>query len=171
MESKRFTDYPPKIQQLDVSKMVINQKNDNDITTCRHDNIAKFFWHCFLLSSLVTGPSFMSISSLVLSYDNFPSLGMDQKSRNILVWVLPNLWRLVQVRDIRFGTNVSHEMLLNAAKCQAYSFYCFWEFKEKPTEGVGSSPFPPRIELKTKKAIMLLSDLINFHQLAKNWLL
>ena len=41
------------------------------------------------------------------------------------------MWRLGRVRDTRFGTNVSNEMLLNAAKCQGYSFYRFWIIKEK----------------------------------------
>ena len=35
--------------------------------------------------------------------------------------------------DIKFGTNVSYEMLLNAAKCQGYSFYRFGVIKGKPT--------------------------------------
>ena len=26
-------------------------------------------------------------------------------------------------------------MLLNAAKCQGYNFYCFWVIKGKPTNG------------------------------------
>ena len=58
---------------------------------------------------------------------------------NTPVWVLPNIWGLRQVRDTKFGTNVSNEMLLNAAKCQGYSFYRFWVIKGKPTgcgEGV-----------------------------------
>ena len=28
------------------------------------------------------------------------------------------MWRLGQVEDTKFGTNVSNKMLLNAAKCQ-----------------------------------------------------
>ena len=36
-------------------------------------------------------------------------------------------------------------MLLNAAKCQSYSFYCFWVIKEKPTGrgGVKGLKLPP----------------------------
>ena len=42
-------------------------ENDNDITVCRHDVIINFFdVAVFLLSSLVTDPSFMSILLLVL---------------------------------------------------------------------------------------------------------
>ena len=36
--------------------------------------------------------------------------------------VLPNIWRLEWVRDTKFGMDVSKKMLLNAAKCQGYSF-------------------------------------------------
>ena len=67
---------------------------------------------------------------------------------NTPVWVLPNIWRLGQVRNIKFDTNVSNKMLLNAAKCQGYSFYCFWVIKGKPTGGI---KFPqPRLGLRPK---------------------
>ena len=55
--------------------------------------------------------------------------------RKTLFEFLPKIWRLGQVRDTKFGKNVSDKMLLNAAKCQGYSFYCFWVIKGKPTEG------------------------------------
>ena len=42
-------------------------KNDNDVTIARYDVTVKIFdVVLFLLSTLVTGSSFMSISSLVL---------------------------------------------------------------------------------------------------------
>ena len=44
---------------------------------------------------------------------------------NTPVRVLPSIWRLGQVRDTKFGTDVSVKMLLNAAKCQGYSFCHF----------------------------------------------
>ena len=31
--------------------------------------------------------------------------------------------------------NASNKMLLNAAKCQGYTFYRFWVIKEKPAGG------------------------------------
>ena len=49
--------------------------------------------------------------------------------------------------DIKFGTNVSYGMLLNAAKCQGYSFYRFGVIKGKPI-GRGKITLPP---LKKKK--------------------
>ena len=45
---------------------------------------------------------------------------------NTPVWVLTNIWGLGKIRDTKFGTNISNEMLLNVAKCQGYSFYSFW---------------------------------------------
>ena len=93
------------------------------------------FFHVvlFFLSSLATDPSFMSISSLVLKLWQFPFTRGWPKIGNTPVWLLPNIWRLGQVKDIKFGKTVSNKMLLNAAKCQGYSFYRFWVIKGKPT--------------------------------------
>ena len=95
----------------------------------------------FLLSSLVTGPSFMSVSLLVLElwqflfWRDWPEI---RKSKMFLyVWVLPNIWTLERVRKTKFGTNVSSKMLLNGAKYQGYSLYHFWVIKRKPTGGRG----------------------------------
>ena len=50
------------------SGLALNRKNDKDVTICRNDVIVKLFdVVLFLLLSLVTGASFMTIlSSLVL---------------------------------------------------------------------------------------------------------
>ena len=47
--------------------------------------------------------------------------------------------------DTKFGMNVSHRMLLNAAKFQGYSFYRFWVIKGNPTgaEGGGGGKTTP----------------------------
>ena len=50
-----FTDYTSRMQLSDCPELAINQKTGNEFLT-----------NSFLLSSLVTGPSFMSRSSLVL---------------------------------------------------------------------------------------------------------
>ena len=56
------------IRPPDCSKLAKISKNDSDVTIFRHDVIVHFFFDVvlFLLSGLVTGPSFMSVSSLVL---------------------------------------------------------------------------------------------------------
>ena len=77
----------------------------------------------FLLSSLVTGSGYMSISSLVLELTIiffYKRLTRNPEIGNTLVSVLHNIWRLGWVRHTKFGTDVSTEMLLNAAKYQSY---------------------------------------------------
>ena len=54
------------VQHPDYSKLAINQKNGNNITTCRHEIIVQFF-STLTFPSLVTGPSFILISLLVLN--------------------------------------------------------------------------------------------------------
>ena len=56
-----------RLRKPDCSKLAGNWKNGNDVTIFGQDAIAKVFdFVLFLLLSLVTGPSFMSVSSLVL---------------------------------------------------------------------------------------------------------
>ena len=107
----------------------------------------------FFLSSLVTEPSFMSISivtgSGVMTISFYKGLTRDLEIGNTPAWVLPNIWGLGQVRNTKFGMSVSNKMLLNAAKCQGYSFYRFWVIKEKPTgRGEGITPHNTQIRVK-----------------------
>ena len=105
----------------------------------------------FLLSTLVTGPSFMSVSSLVLELWQFCFI-RDLEIGNTPVWVFPNMWRLGQVRDTKFGMNISNKILLNAAKCQCYTFYRFWVIKGKPTGvGVKLLPSAPPTQIRVKE--------------------
>ena len=141
-ENISFTDYESWIQLPDCSKLVINRKNDTDFAICRHDVIVKFFWRYFVSRitfsywskfhvNIITGSGVMTIF-----FDK--GLTRNPEMGNTTVRVFPNIWRLEQVRDIKFGTNVSNEMLLNATKCQGYSFYRLWVFKRNPTgRGVG----------------------------------
>ena len=66
----------------DCSELTIKRKNDYDVFICRHDVIVKVFdIVVFLLSNLVTDPSFMSIplwnflkifvNTIMKSYENF----------------------------------------------------------------------------------------------------
>ena len=71
-ENIAFADSVSKTRPPDYSKLAKNLKNDNDVTIFRHDvNVNFFDVVLFLLSSLVTGPSFMSISSLILELWQF----------------------------------------------------------------------------------------------------
>ena len=75
----------------------------------------------------------------------YKGLTKNQEIGNTPVWVLPNIWRLGWVRDTKFGADVSNELLLNAAKCQGYSFYRFGLIKEKPTGGGGGGDYLPSL--------------------------
>ena len=67
-----FTDNGSRMWLPDCSKFAVNWKNGHDITILRYDVIVIFFdVVLFFLSSLVTGPSFMPISSLVLELWQF----------------------------------------------------------------------------------------------------
>ena len=71
------------------------------------------YWSKFHVN-IITGSGVMTI----LFYKR---LTRNMEIGNTPVYVLPNTWRLGQVRDAKFGTNVSNKMLLNAAKCYGYS--------------------------------------------------
>ena len=108
----------------------------------------------FLLSSLVAGLGFMSISSLVLELWQFyfirdwPEI---QKSEILPSEICPISEDWGQVIDTKFSTNVSNRMLLSPAKFQGYSFYRFWVIKVKPSGEGGKIIPPPRLGLNTGK--------------------
>ena len=108
---------------------------------CQHDFVFNFFklavfflskfsyWFKFHIN-IVTGSRVMRI---LVNKD----LSRNLEIGNTPVWVLPNIYRLSWVSDSKFGTNISNEKLLNATKCQGYSFYRFWVIKGTPTREVG----------------------------------
>ena len=49
--------------------------------------------------------------------------------------------------DIKFSRNISDEKVLNAEKCQNYSFYRSWVIKGKPTGGKITIPQTSRLGL------------------------
>ena len=124
------------IRPPDSSKLVKHLKNDNDVTIYRHHVSVKFFWRCFVSLvrfsywskfhvNITTGTGVMAIY-FYKGLTRSPEIG------NTPIWVLPNIWRLGQVRDTKFDMGVSNEMSLNAAKWHRYSFYRFWNIKGKP---------------------------------------
>ena len=105
-----------------------------------------FFGVLIFWSILVTSPSFMLLSSLVLelSQHSFVRDWPEIWKKNTPTWVFPNIWKFGQVRGTKFDTNVSNDMLRNTAKCQCYRFYRFWVIKGKPTGWRGKiNPLPP----------------------------
>ena len=66
-KSVNFSDYASGIVLPYYSKLALTEKNDNEVTIFRHDVIINFFEvQVFLLSSLATISSFMSLSLSVL---------------------------------------------------------------------------------------------------------
>ena len=101
-----------RIRPPDCSKLAKSPKNDNEVTTFRHDVSVKFFWRCFVFLvnfnywskfhvNIITGSGIITISV-------YKGLTRNPEIGNTLVWVLPNIWRLGQVMDAKFGTNVSN---------------------------------------------------------------
>ena len=140
-----FTDYTSGLWLLHCSKLAMTSKNDNDVTNCQQRSSLNSFWCChvsFLKFSywykfhinIITSSRVMTI----LLY-NWLTKYLDVG--NIHVLILPNIWRLAQVRNTRFVTNIYNEMLLNAAKYHVYSFYRFWVVKGKITEGGKITPY------------------------------
>ena len=104
----------------------------------------------FLMSDLFTILSFMSISLAFVELWQFlfmKDLTRNPKIKNTRVCVLSNFWRPGQVRDTKFGTNVSNKYLLNAAKYQVHSFYSFWVIILRENQQEFKIP-PPRLGLK-----------------------
>ena len=120
-------------------QMGTNWKNGNDVTIFWHDMTSSNFWCCFV--SFVKFSYWSKfhvniiIDSVVMTISFYERLTRNPEIGNTPIWVLLNIWRLERVRNTKFGTNVSNRMLLNAAKCQGYGFYCFWVIKRKPTGG------------------------------------
>ena len=61
-------------------------------------------------------------SSRVMAIFFYNGLTRNLEIENTPIRNLSYIWRLGQVGNTKFVTNVSNEMLLNAAKCQVYSF-------------------------------------------------
>ena len=109
----------------------------------------------FLLSSFVYWSKFhvnIIAGSGVMTISFYKRLTRTPEIGNTTVWVLPNIWRLGRVRNTKYGTNVSHKMLQNAAKFQGYSFYRFWVIKGKPTGGGGKITPPPPVHSTSWKS-------------------
>ena len=111
--------YKQCVQNLALRLLQIGHKlkNNNDLLKWCFD---VFF---FIFSSLVTGQSLMSISSLVLGLRQFfdKGLTLNPKRGITRVWVLPVIWILW--RNLTQTCLMKFYWVLQNAK--GYSFYCF----------------------------------------------
>ena len=88
--------------------------SDMTSSTIIFDVVVFSYWSKFQVK-IITGSRVMKI---FLNKELIRNL----KIENTPVRVLPNIWRPDQVRDTKFGANVSNKMSLNATKCQARHF-------------------------------------------------
>ena len=97
-----------------------------------------FFWRLFVFLvnfsywfkfhvNIITG-------SRVITIFFYKGLTKNLESGNTTTWDLPNIWRLEQVRNTKFGPNVSYKMLPSAEKYQGYSFQ-FLSYLGKTNKG------------------------------------
>ena len=127
-----------------------------------YDNDFTFFWHGVTVK-FVSG-SFISLvmfsyrskfhvniitGSGVLTIYFSKRLNTNPERGNTLAWVLPKIWSSQrQVRDSKFGTVVSNEIFLNAAKYQSYSFHCSWVITLPPSTQIGTNETPQLVNKK-----------------------
>ena len=126
-----------------------------------------------ITSILVTGPSFMSILSLVLELWQFSFIRDWPEIRKSEIppsefCLISKDWGESEIPNL-----VQNEMLLNASKCQGFSFYCFWVIKGKSAGRVKSttpSP-PPRLGLISDNSLSpeIVSDISNLGSVSSNW--
>ena len=77
--------------------------------------------------------------------------------------VLPNIWRLGQVSDSKFGTNVSNEMLLNTAKNARVTTFTVSELlMENQQGGLNYTP-PPPTHTHTQRLGLINERIIEYH--------
>ena len=115
-ENVSFTDYASGIRLPDCSKLVINRNKSLSVFLTLLFSLVKLsYWSMFYVN-IITGSLVMTIF-LHRGLTRNPEIGIT------CVCVLPNIWRLEQIRDIKFGTNVANKMLLNVVK--AYSLTAF----------------------------------------------
>ena len=113
----------------------------------------QFFWLYFF--SIVRFSYWSNIhvntitSSGIMKISSYKGLTRNVDIGNTPIWVLPNIWRLEQVMDTKFGTNVSNRMLLNS---RVTAFTVFELLRENQLGGGGKItpplPVPPRLGLR-----------------------
>ena len=130
---------PSRIRLPDCSKLTTNLKNTNDAIIYRHNLIINFFdVVLFVLSGLVSGPSFMLTSSLVLEFWQvlaIKGLTKNPEIENIPVWDLSNIWRQGQFRDTKSSMSASNKMLVIVQNARFTGL--FLSYLEKQNNGRG----------------------------------
>ena len=127
-ENVSFIDHTSRIWLPDGCKLTIIWKKDNDVKTCWHDVIVKVFWHWRVsLVKFSYWPKFhvnITTGSGIMTVFGYKGLTRNPEIENSPGWILPNIWRLGQIRNTKFGTNVSNKMLwmMQNVRVTAFTF-------------------------------------------------
>ena len=115
----------------------------------------------FFLSSLVTDPSFTSISWLVLELWQF----LFVKNWSEVRKSLPNIWKAEQweIPNLARISLIKRYWMLQ--KCQGYSSYCFWVIKKKATVKLP----PPQTRLGLNESKLHLNNYGNIAFVKKHY--
>ena len=121
-------------------KLTVNWKKDNNITICQYNVIVQFFWRCRVSLDKFNDWSkfyvnFMTGSGVMTIFIYNKGL-----TRNLEIGNTPSEFCPISEDWVKLGVPnlawISNKKLLNAAKCQACSCYCFWVIRGKPKNGV-----------------------------------
>ena len=131
-----YTEFGSGLLQIDQKS-----KKWQDVMTTQFSDMtsSSIFWRCFVSLVKFSYCSKFHINiitgSVIMTIFFYKGLTKSPEIGNTPVWVLLEIWRLGWVMETKFRMNVSNKMLLNAEKCQGYSFYRFWVIKGKPIRG------------------------------------
>ena len=146
------------IWPLDCSKLAKNQKTDNDVTIFRHDVIMKFFVVIlFLLSSLVSVPSFMSMLILVLELWQFsfirdwPEIQKSEIPRSEFFTIFGD-WGKLWIPNLARMSLIECYWMLQNARIKAFTVFELLRVNQLEERGIKlpSSPPPPTTQIKNK---------------------
>ena len=87
--------------------------------------------------------------------DYYPQIG------DTPVWILPNVWRLGQVRDTKFITDVSNKKVNKCCKMSRLQILLFLSYYEKTSKWSKISP-PPTHPGKEEENLIDLIEELNF---------
>ena len=119
----------PASRLLQISRKLKNWQWRHNCLTWPHSQIFLTF---FYLSSLVKFSYCSKFRvNIITEFGGMTFFFYKALTRN------PEIWRLRQVRNTKFGTEVSNKILLNAKKFECCSHCSFWVNKGKPAEGGG----------------------------------
>ena len=113
-----FINYASNIWLPDCPRLILNWKNNNDVTISWHYVIVKLLSFCRVSLVNFGYRSMFHIYSITLSRVMgifiCKALIRNPKIGNIHIWAFSNTWRLGWLSDTILGTNVFNNMLLKA---------------------------------------------------------